>query len=73
MTDTDTKLVRMANQIAANFAAQGEAEAIRATAEHIELFWDPRMKDAIQSSDFGNLSKIARAAVELLDSARKVP
>lgn len=72
MTGTAAKLVRMANQIAANFAAQGEAEAIRATAEHIELFWDPRMKGAIRSADFSDLSKVACAAVQLLNSDQKM-
>ncbi len=43
MRDTDRKLVTMANQIARNFAAQGEAAAVRATAEHLRLFWEPHM------------------------------
>ena len=53
----------MADQIARNFAAQGEAEAIAATAEHIRLFWDPRMKAAIRADDPAALGPIARAAV----------
>ena len=56
----------MADQIARNFAAQGEAEAIAATAEHIRLFWDPRMKAAIRADDPAALGPIARAAVERL-------
>ena len=38
------RLIYMANQIARNFAVQGEAEAAAATADHIAKFWDPRMK-----------------------------
>ena len=40
------KLVYMANQIGKFFASQGEAGR-RRTAEHIEKFWDPRMRAAI--------------------------
>jgi formate dehydrogenase subunit delta len=43
------KLVMMANQIAAFFAAQGEARAVPQIAKHIESFWDPRMRAAISS------------------------
>ena len=38
------KLVMMANQIAAFFAAQGEERAVPQIAGHIEKFWDPRMR-----------------------------
>lgn len=54
----------MADQIARNFAIQGEAAAIAATAQHITDFWDPRMKAGIVSSDLAQLSPIARAAIE---------
>ena len=57
-------LIRMANQIAANLAAQGEAKAIARTAEHIAKFWDPRMKAAIATAPREGLSPIARAAIE---------
>ena len=60
------KLIRMANQIALNMAAQGEAQAAAATADHIRRFWDPRMKTAIlayAAEDGSALSPIARAAV----------
>ncbi|WP_177198314.1 formate dehydrogenase subunit delta [Novosphingobium sp. CF614] len=40
----DQRLVHMAGQILRNFAAQGREEAIAATAEHLTLFWAPRMK-----------------------------
>jgi formate dehydrogenase subunit delta len=56
----------MADQIARNFAVQGEEEAIVATAEHIRLFWDPRMKAAILADDRGALSPVVAAAVARL-------
>ena len=60
------RLRYMADQIARNFAVRGEAEAIAATAEHIALFWDPRMKAAILADDRSRLSPIAAAAVARL-------
>ena len=65
-TSTDQSVVRMINQIARNFEVQGEDAAAAATAEHVRLFWDPRMKEAIQRCDTGDLSPIARKAVQLL-------
>jgi formate dehydrogenase subunit delta len=59
-------LVYMVNQIARNFAAQGEAQAIGATAQHILNFWDFRMKAAILATDPRALSPIAAAAIERL-------
>jgi len=41
------KLVMMANQIAAFFAAQGEERAVPQIADHISKFWDPRMRGEI--------------------------
>jgi formate dehydrogenase subunit delta len=58
------RLCHMADQIARNFAAQGDESAIAATADHIRLYWDPRMKAAIRSVDRSSLSPIAAAAVE---------
>ncbi len=61
----DVKTLRhMVDQIARNFAVQGDEQAIAATAEHLRLFWDPRMKAAILADDRAMLSPIAAAAVE---------
>ena len=60
------RLTYMANQIARNFAAQGEDEAIAATWRHLSDFWDPRMKAAILGGDRSGLDPITRAAVERL-------
>lgn len=43
------KLIYMANQIARNFAVEGEAAAITATADHIAKFWDPRMRSMLKA------------------------
>ena len=59
-------LTYMANQIAQNFAVQGDEVAAAATAQHLKLFWDPRMKAAILGGDRAGLEPIAKAAVELL-------
>jgi formate dehydrogenase subunit delta len=63
------KLVMMANQIATFFAAQGEERAVPQIANHIEKFWDPRMRREIvahlEASGAG-LNRLARAAVEAL-------
>lgn len=60
------RLIYMANQIALNFAAQGEDTAIAATAQHIRDFWDPRMKAAILVADHTGLEPIARTALTQL-------
>ncbi len=67
---TGERLRYMADQIARNFAAMGEDEAIAATAEHIALFWDPRMKAAILADDPAHLSPIAAAAIARLAATR---
>ncbi len=61
-----TQLHSMVNQIARNFAIQGDEAAIVATAEHIRLFWEPRMRAAIMADDRAGLSSIAAAAVDRL-------
>ena len=66
MSDTNERLVYMANQIARNFMALGHDEAVRSTAEHIEQFWDPRMREQILAGDRAALSSEAAEAVELL-------
>jgi len=64
--NTTDHLVKMANQIAANLAAQGQEVAVRETRQHIVDFWDPRMKAGILAADHAQLSPIARAAIESL-------
>lgn len=59
-------LTYMANQIARNLAAQGDASAAAQACQHIRDYWDPRMKSAILAGDRAGLDPIARAAVEQL-------
>lgn len=66
MSSTIETLRRMANDIARNLATMGEDKAVLATADHIDSFWDPRMKAAIFADDRSELSPIARAAIDHL-------
>ncbi len=66
MSSTIDTLRRMANDIARNLAAMGHDKAVLATADHIDKFWDPRMKRAIFADDLIELSPIAREAIEHL-------
>lgn len=62
--DTLASLRRMANQIARNFVAIGHERAVLATADHINQFWDPRMKAAIFADDYrASLDPIAAEAI----------
>jgi formate dehydrogenase subunit delta len=60
------RLIYMANQIARNLAAQGEDEAVAATADHIDKFWDPRMKAQLFEHEGEGLDPIAARAVSAL-------
>ena len=40
----DTKIVRMANQIATFFLSQPEAVRVPGVSNHINKFWEPRMR-----------------------------
>ena len=64
-------LIHMANQIARNFAVQGEKLAAESTAEHIRLYWDPRMKAAIADLEHSNLDSIVAHAFVLLRLERE--
>ncbi len=59
------KLVMMANQIAAN--RMHEPDPAAATAQHIRLYWDPRMKRLIREHRGEGLSATAAAAIALLE------
>jgi formate dehydrogenase subunit delta len=58
---TTERLIYMANQIAANLAT--EDDPVSATANHIDLYWDPRMKQMIRDHGDAGLSPIAAAAI----------
>lgn len=65
--NTVDNLVRMANQIAANL--QHEDDVPSAIAEHIRLFWDPRMKALIFAHGDAGLAPDAAAAIAQLKTA----
>ena len=59
------KLAYMANQIARFFASRPEAEAVAGVAEHINQFWEPRMRRQLLEmlrDDSSELSDIVRKA-----------
>lgn len=76
MSATEAATVRMANQIATNFRAIGHAAAVAATADHIQTFWDPRMKkaafDLLARNDHG-FSEAAAAALGRLATGDAPP
>ncbi len=59
------RLIYMANQIARNLGAMQHDHAAAAIADHIRMFWDPRMKAKV-FADGAGLSPIAAAAIEML-------
>ena len=63
------KMRYQANQIATFFASQPEAEQVEGVADHINKFWDPRMKRRLfdlVDSEADDLEPVARAAAALL-------
>ena len=63
------KLVRMANQIATFFLSQPEAVRIEGVANHINKFWEPRMRRSLLAALAdpvlaGQLAPIVRDALE---------
>jgi formate dehydrogenase subunit delta len=74
---TEEKLIQQANQIASFFAAQGEAKAVPAIADHIKKFWDPQMRRkflAAVAKPEAKLHPLAKKAAALLEtSAQPTP
>jgi formate dehydrogenase subunit delta len=68
-------MIRMANQIASYFNAYGDAEGIDGTANHIKMFWEPRMREQLfkylDETGGKNLSPMALAAAKKLQKARQ--
>ncbi|MGW7682227.1 formate dehydrogenase subunit delta [Kribbella sp. NPDC054772] len=55
--------VRLANEIAAQFAHRAPADAATAIANHLKATWDPRMKQAlIAHADSGATDLVPAAA-----------
>ncbi|MGO8799889.1 MAG: formate dehydrogenase subunit delta [Roseiarcus sp.] len=60
------KLVRMANQIGDYFKAMPESEAVNGAADHLRLYWTPKMVGEIiayAESGQAGLNAIAERAV----------
>lgn len=67
------KLVDMANQIAAYFAAYPHDRAVHGVAEHLEQFWSRKMRDTIlehREHGGGGLEPLAAEALGLLAAKR---
>jgi formate dehydrogenase subunit delta len=64
------KRVRMVNQIATFFAHEGADKAPLSVADHLQKFWEPRMRAqllaAVASGEAQGLTPLARAAVAAL-------
>ena len=63
------RLIYMANQIGKFFQSQGHDKAVPGIAEHIQKFWEPRMRSKIQAHlDAGGagLDPDVRNAIEAL-------
>jgi formate dehydrogenase subunit delta len=62
-------LVRMANQMADFFKSYGETEAIEGIAEHINKFWEPRMRTMffgqLDAGDAGFDALVVKAAAHV--------
>ncbi|MFI5736289.1 formate dehydrogenase subunit delta [Kribbella sp. NPDC051587] len=54
--------VRLANEIAAQFAHRPPAEAATAIANHLKVTWDPRMKTALIAHAAAGAQHLAPAA-----------
>ncbi len=59
------RLIYMANQIALNFGTLAPEKASAAVADHIDKFWDPRMR-AMILADGAGLNPVAAAAIDAL-------
>ena len=68
---TDEKIVRMANQIATFFLSKPHEEAVAGTAEHINKFWDPRMRRKLFALLDKNEAGIAPLVVEAAARIRR--
>jgi formate dehydrogenase subunit delta len=68
------KLVKMANQIGTFFASQKHSDPVAGTANHLQRFWDPRMREGIIAhvkNGGAGLDPVPLEAVKSLASAAK--
>lgn len=72
MSTPPTKLIYMANQIGKYFASQRRGDAVAGIAEHLTLYWEPRMRRQIcayLAEDGSALDPPVREAVERIAAA----
>ena len=69
MHSNDETTIRMANQIAAFFHSYEKEEAMKGIAEHINKFWEPRMRThffAVIDSGGKGFDPLVREAARLI-------
>jgi formate dehydrogenase subunit delta len=70
--DTSPSHVRLANDVAAQFAHRPLDDAAQAVAAHLRAFWEPRMRAALLehvTAGGGGLAPVALRAASLLQAA----
>jgi formate dehydrogenase subunit delta len=66
------KLAYMANQIGRFFAHQKHDQAVASIADHLDKFWDPRMRSGILAHlEDVQLDPLVREAINVIASAAK--
>ena len=77
MSSTLDRLVMMANQIGRFFTPQRDGDPVAGIADHLEKFWDPRMKTAIvahlRASGAGLDGPVREAVGRLKEAKREAP
>jgi formate dehydrogenase subunit delta len=77
MSSTLDRLVMMANQIGRFFTPQREGDAVAGIADHLEKFWDPRMKASIvahlRAGGAGLDGPVREAVGRLKEAKREAP
>lgn len=66
------KLVYMANQIGKFFVSEDKATAVASIADHLEKFWDPRMRAEIVAYAKAGGAELSEAAKEAVLSLKPV-
>jgi formate dehydrogenase subunit delta len=77
MSSTLDRLVMMANQIGRFFTPQRDGDAVAGIADHLEKFWDPRMKASIvahwRAGGAGLDGPVREAVGRLKEAKREAP
>ena len=77
MSSTLNRLVMMANQIGRFFTPQRDGDAVAGIADHLEKFWDPRMKANIvahwRAGGAGLDGPVREAIGRLKEAKREAP